>query len=148
MLVFFKFIILAGCPMYQNELKMGDLVFFVSPGIDIVEHTSIYLGMKAGVHYVLHATKGSYKAMMVTQFKNTMDSEFKYRIMRPKDVKLSIDAIVILLRWVEHQVPYASKAKIDRLMRVAEQSFSFELKSSAPLQAFFGRKSYRKNYAQ
>ncbi len=134
--------------MHQNELQMGDLVFFVSPGIDIVEHTSIYLGMKAGVHYVLHATKGSYKAMMVTQLKNTMDSEFKYRIMRPKDVKLSIDAIVILLRWVEHQVPYASKAKIDRLMRVAEQSFSFELKSSAPLQAFFGRKSYRKNYAQ
>jgi len=134
--------------MKQSNLVVGDLIFYVSPSLDIVEHTAIYLGEKEGVPYVLHAARDSYKTMMVTHFKNTVDAEFRYRVMRPRDIELSINAIIIFLGWVEYQVPYASQEKIERLLFDVEKYCSLEQKESAKIQADYGKKNYCLNYNQ
>lgn len=134
--------------MNQSDLLMGDLIFYVSPSLDIVEHTAIYLGEKDGVPYVLHATQDGYNAMMMTHLKNRVDADFKYRVMRPRNEELSVNAIIIFIGWVELQVPYASKEKINQLMSNVERICSLELKESAGKQADFGKKDYRSNYSQ
>ena len=131
--------------MRLEDLRLGDLVFFVSPNLDIVEHTAIFLGIKDRVPYIIHATKEPYFSIMVTHLKQD-DIGFFYHIMRPQNTTIAIEAVAILLAWVEFQVPYASEIKCNRLMAEAERHFSFEIKASAYEQMIFGTEGYVKNY--
>jgi len=132
--------------MNQNELEIGDIVFYSSPFLGVIEHTSIYLGTMNNVPYVIHATRTPHKSLMVTHLNHSED--FNYHVVRPTYVDLAVDAIVILLRWVEHQVPYATEQKTSRLFSRAEELFSMELKSSEKKQAIFGKEHYKSNYSQ
>lgn len=132
--------------MHLEDLELGDLVFFLSPHLGIVEHTSIFLGTKNNVPYIIHATKEPYYSVMVTRLKN--DDINSYHIIRPRNKRIATEAVAILLAWVEYQVPYTCDAKFNRLMGEAEKHFSFELKASAPAQMRFGTKSYAENYHQ
>lgn len=131
--------------MRLEDLQLGDLVFFVSPTLGIVEHTAIFLGIKDQVPYIIHATKEPYFSIMVTRLKQD-DAEFFYEIMRPQNTTIAIEAVAILLAWIEFQVPYASTIKCSQLMAEAERHFSLEIKASAHAQMIFGTEGYIRNY--
>lgn len=133
--------------MKIEDLKIGDLIFFISPTLGISEHTSIFLGTKNDIPYILHATTKPYSCLMVTRLKNE-ELEFSYHVMRPQNIALAIEAITILLGWVEYQIPYSSNEKIAALMEEAEKRFSFELKGSAPEQMKFGTEGYTECYSK
>lgn len=130
--------------MNVDDLLPGDLVFFVSPFSGIVEHTSIFLGIKNDTPYIVHATMTPYNAIMVTHLKK--DEDFVFKVIRPVNTELALEALAVLLLWVEYQVPYAKKDKVNALFSKIEKRCSLDLKSSENEQMNFGLENYAQNF--
>ncbi len=133
--------------MNSNELQPGDLIFSFS-SIGEAEHLALYAGKKGGVPYVLHATTAPHDAVMLT-YLTPPGENCHYRVMRPLNVPLALDAKEVLLTWVEHLVPYASVKKRDKILNWIDNLGGLDNPTrSGIIQQEYGKKTYQDNYSQ
>jgi len=132
--------------MTNNELKIGDLIFY-SNTLGAIEHIAMYIAEKDTVPYVVHAVSRPYDSIMLTQIK-PVDPGCSYRVMRPLNHALTLVAAGILLRWVEHQVPFATQEKRSALVNFLDEIGGFDNASAGKVQEPHGKKTYRSTYLQ
>lgn len=132
--------------MTHNELKIGDLIFYLN-ALGAIEHIAIYIAEKDTVPYVVHAVSAPYYSIMLTQIKPA-DPGCSYRVMRPINHELALVAAGILLRWVEHQVPFATQEKRNALVNFLDNRGGFDNPRAGKVQEPHGKKTYRSTYLQ
>lgn len=132
--------------MLVNELEMGDIVFFCDTS-GMAEHTSMYIAKREGIHYIIHATTQPHRGLMITYLKEA-DINCCYKIVRPKNKELAIEAIGILLTWVEQKVPYANEKKINSLMDYLDEHQGYQIAHAGRVQEAYAKENYVKNYAR
>ena len=136
--------------MIHSELKTGDLVFYLAPN-GVSEHVAVYAGHRNGMPYVAHATTSPYNAIMLTRLKPS-DLCCAYMIFRPNNSHLACVATGILLRWIEHQIPFAHPSKRDPLINYLDAIGGFldspNTAAIGPIQEQHGKKTYVSSYAQ
>ena len=107
----------------------------------------MYIAQKDTVPYVVHAISGTYNSIMLTQIK-PVDSGCSYRVMRPLNHDLTLVAAGILLRWVEHQVPFATQEKRSALINLLDNKRGFDNPNAGKVQEPHGKETYRSTYLQ
>ena len=128
--------------MHDDDLKMGDLIFYADT-LGQMEHVALYVGHKDHLPYVVHATTGEYKAVMLTRLKQPDHGCF-YHVMRPCCQDEVIKATVaILLRWVEFQVPYKYH---DELNFQLDELCGLEGKKAPKIQESFGKQHFEARF--
>ena len=131
--------------MNSHELLSGDLIFYVN-SLAFVEHIALYIGEHASVPYVVHATTGEYRAMMITRI-SPPDEGCSYRVMRPVNQTLAQEAKKILSEWVKMRVPFASNERRDIVVNYLDNIGAFDTPTAGEKQAIHGKKTYLSNYA-
>ncbi len=134
--------------MNDDELKTGDLVFYVNRR-GVTEHIALYVNHKNKVPYVIHATTAPHHCVMLTHLKT--DEFTNYHIMRPTNSDLAMVATGILLRWVEHQIPFASEKKQDDLINPIDKLGGGDGNSRAiieKVQEEYGKRNYKATFPQ
>ena len=128
--------------MHDYELKMGDLILYADT-LGQMEHVALYVGHKDQLPYVVHATTGEYKAVMLTRLKQP-DQGCSYHVMRPRCQDEVIKATVaILLRWVECQVPYKYH---DELNFQLDEVRGLEGEKAPKIQESFGKQHFEARF--
>jgi hypothetical protein len=132
--------------MNDQELQIGDLIFYYDT-LGCIEHTAVYVQHKNNIPYVVHSTSSPYNSVMLTHIKPA-EELCSYTVMRPKNTHLAALAVNILLRWVEHQVPFACKDKLDKISNEIDNKNGFEGPDAGKIQESHGKQSYKNNYNQ
>jgi hypothetical protein len=132
--------------MDDNELKTGDLIFYLDT-LGTVEHIALYANHKLGIPYVVHAVTAPYNSVMLTCLKKP-DHGCSYKVMRPINTDLALISTGILFRWVEHQVPFATREKRDLLINTLDKEGGFDNVDAGKIQESYGKKGYESNFLQ
>ena len=132
--------------MTNNDLQIGDLIFYTNT-LGSIEHIAMYINHKDTTPYVVHAVSSPYNSIMLTQIKPA-DPGCSYHVMRPVNNEITLIAAGILLRWVEHQVPFATEKKRNALINCLDDIGGFDTPNAGKVQEPHGKKTYRATYLQ